>query len=82
MVFLVVVVPELGDDKDFFALYEAFFDRTLDALACFALVLVVVCAVEEAVADFDGLRVVSLLARILLGGLAVWLQSPYCSPCR
>lgn len=55
MVFLVVVVPEFGDYEDFFALDEAFVDGALDALACFVLVLVVVCAVEEAVADFDGL---------------------------
>ena len=47
MVFLVVVVPEFGDDKDFFALDEAFVDGALYALACFALVLVVVCAVAS-----------------------------------
>lgn len=55
MVFLVVVVPEFGDDEDVFALDEAFVDGALDALACFVLVLVVVGAVKEAVADFDGL---------------------------
>jgi len=60
MVFLVVVVPEFGDDKDFFALDEAFFDGALDALAGFVFVLVVVGAVEEAVADFDGLMIVSM----------------------
>ena len=70
MVFLVVVVPQLGDDEDLLTLDEAFFDRALDALACFVLVLIVVCAVEEAVADFDCLRVVNLLDQILLGGLA------------
>jgi hypothetical protein len=77
MVFLVVVVPELGHDKDFFALYEAFFDRTLDALACFALVLVVVCAVEEAVSDLDGLYIVSLLS--LESG---WFRNARCRLCR
>ena len=70
MVFLVVVVPELGDDENLLTLDKAFFDGALDALACFALILVVVCAVEEAVADFDCLRVVNLLDQILLGGLA------------
>lgn len=62
MVLLVVVVPELGDDEDVFTLDETFFDGTLDALACFAIVLVVVCAVKEAVADLDGLQMVSLLS--------------------
>lgn len=53
--FAVVVVPELGDDEDVFALDESFVDGSLDALSCFSLVLVVVGTVEEAVADFDGL---------------------------
>jgi len=77
MVFLVVVVPELGHDKDFFALDEAFFDGALDALACFALVLVVVGAVEEAVADLDGLCIVSLLS--LESG---WFGNVHCRLCR
>ena len=60
MVFLMVVVPEFGDDENLFTLDEAFFDGALDALACFVLILVVVCAVEKTVADFDGLRAFSL----------------------
>lgn len=69
MVFLVVVVPELGDDENLLTLDKAFFDGALDALACFALVLVIICAVEEAVADFDCLRVVNSLAQISLDEL-------------
>lgn len=67
VVFLVIVVPELGDYEDVFALDEAFFDGALDALACFVLVLVVVGAVEEAVADFDGLGFVRLLGLEVAG---------------
>jgi hypothetical protein len=57
----VIVVPELGDDEDVLTLDESLVDGTLDALSCFLFVLVVVCTVEEAVADFDGLDAVSLL---------------------
>ena len=57
--FAVVVVPEFGDDKDVFALDEPFLDGALDALSCFVLVLVIVGAVEEAVACFDGLYGIS-----------------------
>jgi hypothetical protein len=78
MVFLVVVVPELGDYEDFFTLDEAFLDGALDALAGFALVLIVVCAVEEAVADFDGLRIVSLLR----SESARWFGDARCRLCR
>lgn len=78
MVFLVIVVPELGDDKDLFTLDEAFVDGTLDALACFALVLVVVCAIEEAVADFDGLRTVSLICSDTVS----WVGNARCRLCR
>lgn len=78
VVFLVVVVPELGDDKDFFTLDEAFVDGTLDALACFAFVLVVVCTIEEAVADFDGLRTVSLLCPDTVR----WAGNARCRLCR
>lgn len=46
VVFLVVVVPELSDNKDVLTLYKAFFDGSLDALACFMLVLVIICPVE------------------------------------
>lgn len=78
MVFLVVVVPEFGDDEDFFALDEAFVDGALDALAGLALVLVVVGAVEEAVADLDGLGIVSLP-----GIKSVrWFGSVRCTLCR
>jgi hypothetical protein len=78
VVFLVVVVPELGDDEDVFALDEAFFDGALDALACFALVLIVVCAVEEAITDLDGLVIVSLRR----SGFVGWSGSARCRLCR
>jgi hypothetical protein len=78
MVFLVVVVPQLGDDKDFFTLDEAFFDGTLDALSCFVLVLVVVGAVEETVADFDGLGNV----RCLSSSSAIKVGNIRCRLCR
>ena len=57
--FAVIVVPELGDDKDVLTLDESFIDGALDALSCFFLVLVVVCAVEETVAYFDSLDAIS-----------------------
>jgi hypothetical protein len=57
--FAVVVVPELGDDEDVFTLDESFVDGALDALSCFLFVLVVVSAVEETVAYFDGLDAIS-----------------------
>ena len=66
MVSTVIVVPQLGDDEDLFTLDEPFFDGTLDALACFVLILVVVCTVEQAVADFDGLVGVSLLSSLVM----------------
>ena len=78
MVFLVVIVPEFGDYEDFFALDEAFVDGAPDALACFVLVLVVVCAVEEAVADFDGLEFVSLVGFEFLW----WFGDVRCRLCR
>lgn len=65
VVFLVVVVPELGDNENFFTLDQAFSDGALDALAGFVLVLVVIGAVKEAVADFDGLGLSATLALLL-----------------
>ena len=56
----VVVVPKLGDDEDIFTLDESFVDGSLDALSCFFFVLVVVGAIEETVAYFDGLGQISL----------------------
>ena len=54
--FLVMeAVPELGDDEEVFALDEAVFDGSCDALASFLFVAVVAGAVEEAVAGFDGI---------------------------
>ena len=75
---VVECVPELGDDEQFFTLDEAFVDGTLDALACFAFVLVVVCTIEEAVADFDGLRTVSLLCPDTVR----WAGNARCRLCR
>ena len=60
MFFAVVVVPELGDDKDVLTLDESFVYGTLYASSCFFLVLVVVSTVKETVAYFDGLDAVSL----------------------
>jgi len=59
--FAVIVVPELGDDKDVFTFDKAFVDSAFDAFSCFSLVLVVVRAVKETVSDFDGLIPVSSL---------------------
>lgn len=60
MLLTVVVIPQLGGDEDVLALDNAFFDGSLDTLAGFFLVLVVVCTVEETIADFDGLVCVSI----------------------
>ena len=55
MLALVVVVPELGGDKDVLTLDEALADGALDTLASLLLVLVVVRSVEESVTSLDGL---------------------------
>lgn len=55
MFFAMIVVPELGRDEDVLALDKAVGDGFTDALAGLFLVLVVVCAIEQSVADFDGL---------------------------
>ena len=68
VLFAVVVVPQLGDDKDVLTLDKAFVDGTLDALSCFFLVLVVVSAVKETIAYFDGLGAVSLLVHLVWFG--------------
>lgn len=60
MIFAMVVVPQLGDNEDFFTLDDAFLNGTLDTLTGLALVLVVIGTVEKAVPDFDGLFWVSL----------------------
>lgn len=57
---LVVVVPQLGGDEDVLTLYKALLDSSLDALACFLLVLVVVSTIEQTISDFDGLVCISL----------------------
>lgn len=59
MFFAVVVVPELGDDKNVLTLDESFVDGTLDALPGFFLVLIVVSTVKKTVAYLDGLDEVS-----------------------
>jgi hypothetical protein len=59
MFFAVVVVPELGDDKNVLTLDESFVDGTLDALSGFFLVLIVVSTVKKTVAYLDGLDEVS-----------------------
>jgi hypothetical protein len=53
--FTVVVVPEFRGYEDVFTLYEPVFDSAKNAFASFFFVLVVVGAVEESVARFDGL---------------------------
>jgi hypothetical protein len=55
MLAAVVVVPEFGGDKDVFTLDQSFIDGTLDTLAGFFLVLVVVCTVKQSIANLNGL---------------------------
>lgn len=59
MLLAVVVVPQLGGDENVLALDKAFLDGSLDTLAGFLLVLVVVCAIEQTIPNFDGLVCVS-----------------------
>jgi hypothetical protein len=54
--FTVVVIPEFRGYEDVFTLYEPVFDGAENAFASFFFVLVVVGAVEESVARFDGLQ--------------------------
>lgn len=67
MLLAVVVVPQLGGDKDVLALDKAFFDGSLYTLAGFLLVLVVICAIEQTIADFNGLVCVSVEAQLRAG---------------
>lgn len=60
MLLAVVVVPQLGGDEDVLALYKAFLDSSLDTLAGFLLVLVVVRPIEQTIPNFDGLVCVSV----------------------
>lgn len=60
MLLAVVVVPQLGGDEDVLALYKAFLDSSLDTLAGFLLVLVVVRPIEQTIPNFDGLVCVSI----------------------
>lgn len=62
MLLAVIVIPQLGGDEDVLALDKTFFDGSLDTLAGFSLVLVVVCTIEETITDFDGLFCVSVEA--------------------
>lgn len=48
-----VIVLELCGDEDVFTFYESVFDGTADALARLALVLVIVCSVEQWIRNFD-----------------------------
>ena len=54
-----VIVPQLGGNKYVFALYKAFIDRTPDALASFFFVLIVISAIKQAIANLDGLELIS-----------------------
>lgn len=60
MLLAVVVVPQLGGDENVLALDKAFLDGSLDALAGFLLVLVVICTIEETIANFNRLVCVSV----------------------
>lgn len=60
MLLTVVVVPQFGCDENVLALDDAFFDGSLDTLAGFLLVLVVVCTVEQTIPNFNGLVCVSV----------------------
>lgn len=50
-----IVVPQLGGNEDVLSLHQAIFDCALDTLACFGLVLVIVCSVEETISNVDRL---------------------------
>lgn len=62
MLLAVVVVPQLSGNEDVLAFDKALFDGSLDTLAGFLFILVVVCAIEETITDFDGLIYVSVEA--------------------
>jgi len=64
MVFPMIVVPKLGGHKDILALDKTFINCPLDSLSCLLFVLIVVCAIEESIAHFDGLAT-SVLAESL-----------------
>lgn len=78
VLFGMVVVPQLGGDEDVFALDQPFVDGALDALPGLMLVLVVVCAIEQTVADFDRLErkkvVVSFWSMVKLSNCALSIR--------
>jgi len=51
----VIVVPQLCRDEDVLAFHDTFINGSFDTLARFFFVLVVVCSIEQAVADLDGI---------------------------
>jgi hypothetical protein len=53
----VVIVPQFRGDEDILAFDQPVGNGAADPLARFLFVLIVVCAVEEAVADFDRLEI-------------------------
>jgi hypothetical protein len=70
MLLAVVVVPELRRDEDVLALDEPLLNRPTNALSGLLLVLVVVCAIEQPVADLDSLELRQSLyhRRVCLAG--------------
>lgn len=56
MLLSVVVVPQLGCNKDFFALNETFADGPANTLPSFLFVLVIVGPVKETVSCLDSLE--------------------------
>lgn len=63
MLLAMVVVPQLGGDEDVLPPDETFCDGSLNTLASFLFILVVVCTIEQTVPNFDGLRCVSVTSR-------------------
>lgn len=62
-VLFVVVVPELAGDENVLPLHQSLLDRPLHALAAFLLIAIVIGAIEETVASFDGLIEASVSSR-------------------
>lgn len=49
-------VIQFRGDKNIFTLHDTLIYRAFDPLTCLLLILVVVCAIEESIAGFDGLE--------------------------
>ena len=56
VLFPVVVVPQLRRNEDFLSFYETFADSPTNALTGFLFVLIIICAIEEAIPSLDSLE--------------------------